>query len=273
MAVFRVEKNKGYTVMSNYHLRDSTLSLKAKGLLSQMLSLPEEWDYTLQGLSCINREKIDAIRTTVKELETAGYIIRHRIRNEQGQLKGSEYVIYEQPTLEEPRLENPMLGNPAQGNPMQLNKEDIKNKELLNIDLNNPSIYPPQSQLQKDGMDKMDAIAVYREIIKDNIEFDCLCSQFDVDRISEIFELIVETVCTSRKTIRIGGENIPAEIVKSRFMKLGQFHIEYVFDCLRRNTTKVFNIKNYLLTALYNAPVTMGNYYSAEVQHDLYGSE
>ena len=78
MSVFRVEKNKGYTVMSNHHLRNHTLSLKAKGLLSQMLSLPEDWDYTLQGLAQINKESIDAIREAVRELERAGYIKRSR---------------------------------------------------------------------------------------------------------------------------------------------------------------------------------------------------
>ena len=97
MAVFRVEKNKGYTVMSNHHLRNKELSLKAKGLLSQMLSLPEDWDYTLAGLSLINREKIDAIREAVRELENAGYIQRSRERDENGRLRGTTYVIYEQP--------------------------------------------------------------------------------------------------------------------------------------------------------------------------------
>ena len=97
MAVFRVEKNKGYTVMSNHHLRNKELSLKAKGLLSQMLSLPEDWDYTLAGLSLINREKIDAIREAVRELENAGYIQRSRERDEKGCLRGTTYVIYEQP--------------------------------------------------------------------------------------------------------------------------------------------------------------------------------
>ena len=82
MAVFRVEKNSGYTVMSNHHLRNRTLSLKAKGLLSQMLSLPEDWDYTLQGLARINRESIDAIRQAIRELEQAGYIQRSRERDE-----------------------------------------------------------------------------------------------------------------------------------------------------------------------------------------------
>ena len=95
MAVFRVERNKGYTVMSNHHLRNKELSLKAKGLLSQMLSLPEDWDYTLAGLSFINREKIDAIREAVKELERAGYIVRSRERDEKGRLRGADYVIFE----------------------------------------------------------------------------------------------------------------------------------------------------------------------------------
>ena len=103
MAVFRVERNTGYTVMSNHHLRNKELTLKAKGLLSQMLSLPEDWDYTLAGLSHINREKIDAIREAVKELEKAGYIVRSRERDEKGRLRGADYVIYEQPQPKEPR--------------------------------------------------------------------------------------------------------------------------------------------------------------------------
>ena len=97
MAVFRVERNTGYTVMSNHHLRNKELSLKAKGLLSQMLSLPEDWDYTLAGLSYINRESIDAIRTAVWELEKAGYITRRQGRDEKGKMTAIEYTIYEQP--------------------------------------------------------------------------------------------------------------------------------------------------------------------------------
>ena len=150
MAVFRVEKNKGYTVMSNHHLRNKELSLKAKGLLSQMLSLPEDWDYTLAGLSLINREKIDAIREAVRELENAGYIQRSRERDEKGCLRGTTYVIYEQPpkldlptlekpTLDNPTLEKPMLEKPTLENPTQLNKELLKTnlptKEKLNTDI------------------------------------------------------------------------------------------------------------------------------------------
>ena len=146
MAVFRVERSKDYTVMSNHHLRNKELTLKAKGLLSQMLSLPEDWDYTLKGLAAINRESIDAIRTAVLELEQAGYIVRSRVRDERGCLRGCDYIVYERPqekppkptwenptldnpTLVQPTLENPMLDSPTQENPTQLNKE-IQNKEL-----------------------------------------------------------------------------------------------------------------------------------------------
>ena len=149
MAVFRVEKNKGYTVMSNHHLRNKELSLKAKGLLSQMLSLPEDWDYTLAGLSLINRESIDAIRTAVWELEKAGYITRRQGRDEKGKMTAIEYTIYEQPqplaldcpvlenpTADKPILENPTPDNPTSENPTQLNKEiqktNLPKKEKLN---------------------------------------------------------------------------------------------------------------------------------------------
>ena len=107
MAIFHVKKNTDYTIMANYHLRDKSLSLKAKGLLSQMLSLPEKWDYTLQGLAYINREQLDAIRQAVHELERAGYIVRARERDSRGRLREAEYTIYEepQPPSSQPALE------------------------------------------------------------------------------------------------------------------------------------------------------------------------
>ena len=146
MAVFRVERNTGYTVMSNHHLRNKELTLKAKGLLSQMLSLPEDWDYTLAGLSHINREKIDAIREAVKELEKAGYIVRSRERDEKGRLRGADYVIYEQPQPKEPEAatsseQPPTSDLPTLENPTQLNK-DISSKEQSITDLSSTHSIP-----------------------------------------------------------------------------------------------------------------------------------
>ena len=308
MAVFRVERNTGYTVMSNHHLRNKELSLKAKGLLSQMLSLPEDWDYTLKGLSHINREKIDAIREAVKELEKAGYIVRSRERDEKGRLRGADYIIYEQPqppdqqppgdeqppTLDLPTLENPTLENPTQEkptleNPTQLNK-DISSKEQSITDLSsthsipfhslNPLPYeqdeaatPPERKRTEAKTNS--AIEIYREIIKDNIDYDILIQdpKMDKDRLDEIVEIMLETVCTARKTIRIAGDDYPAELVKSKFMKLNSSHVEFVLDCMRENTTKIRNIKQYLKAVLFNAPSTIDSYYTALVNHDFYGSK
>jgi hypothetical protein len=134
MAVFRIEKTTNYTIMSNHHLRNKTLTLKAKGLLSQMLSLPEEWNYTLTGLAEINRERIDAIRTAIWELEQAGYIVRRQGRDTRGKMAAIEYVIYEVPQNrpqdehEPPVLDFPTSVNPTSENPTQLNK-DISSKE------------------------------------------------------------------------------------------------------------------------------------------------
>ena len=295
MAVFRVERNTGYTVMSNHHLRNKELTLKAKGLLSQMLSLPEDWDYTLAGLSYINREKIDAIREAVRELERAGYIQRSRERDEKGRLRGADYIIYEQPpTLENPTLGNPTLENPTQEkptleNPMQLNKDiqktDLSKKEKSNTDLSNnhsiPILSPNPSPLREEAAEPperkrkeaADAYSVYEEIIKDNIEYEHFIKHTDIDRerLDEIVSLILETVCTKRKTIRIAGDDYPAELVKAKFMKLNSSHIEFVFDCMKENTTKIRNIKQYLKAVLFNAPNTIDNYYTALVNHDMYG--
>ena len=290
MAVFRVEKNRGYTVMSNHHLRNKDLSLKAKGLLSQMLSLPEDWDFTLKGLSLINREQIDAIRAAVRELEQAGYIVRSRERDGQGRLRGADYLIYEQPqpapdspTLENPMLEKPTQEKPTQGNPTQLNK-DISNTEKSTTDgLNTDSIpiLSPPSPLadgaagppKRNGKEAatQSAIEIYREIIMDNIEYFHLVQNTRTDRelLDEIVDLLVETVCSARKTIRIAGDDYPAELVKAKLMKLDSSHIEFVIDCLRKNTTEIRNIKKYLLASLFNAPSTINGYYTALVAHDM----
>ena len=119
------------------------------------------------------------------------------------------------------------------------------------------------------------AVEIYREIIKDNIEYDHLIQncKIDKDRLDEIVDLMLETVCTARKTIRIAGDDYPAELVKSKFLKLNSSHIEFVLDCMRENTTKVRNIKQYLKAVLFNAPSTIDSYYTALVNHDLYGGE
>ena len=152
MAVFRMEKTRNYTVMSNHHLRDMSLSLKAKGLLSLVLSLPESWDYTMKGLARICKDGIDSISGGIRELEEHGYLIRERVRGANGQLGSIEYTILEQPKEPTPAQEKPIRENPVQVNPIlvtpvqeepaQLNKEESSNypsrTDLSSTELSNP---------------------------------------------------------------------------------------------------------------------------------------
>lgn len=285
MAVFRIEKTRDYTVMANHHLRNTALSLKAKGLLSLMLSLPENWDYTTKGLARICKDGVDSICSTVKELEEHGYIIRRRIRNDKGQMTTVEYTILEQPgpPLPEqgkPKRENPVLGNPTLEkpileNPDQLNtkksSKQVSNTDSSNTELSNPILSNPDKPAA-DGIG-LDTRETYREIILENMEYEYLIQDkhLDRERLDEIVELLVDTVCSARQVIRIAGDDFPADVVKSRLLKLDSSHIQYVLDCMANNTTYVRNIKKYLLAALYNAPTTIGNYYSALVNHDMYG--
>ena len=288
MAVFRIEKTRDYTVMSNHHLRDMSLSLKAKGLLSLMLSLPENWDYTMKGLSRICKDGIDSISGGIRELEEHGYLIRERVRGANGQLGSIEYTILEQPKEPTPAQEKPIRENPVQANPTlvtpvqeepaQLNKDrssnDPSRTDLSSTEISNPiQSNPPTPAGARMGIDRMGARESYRELILENIEYDFWKNSDRVDHemLDEITELIVDTVCSARKVIRIAGDDYPAEVVKSRFMKLDSSHVQYVMDCMKDNTTYVRNIKKYLLAALYNAPTTINSYYSSLVQHDMYG--
>ena len=285
MAVFRVEKNTNFTVMSNHHLKNKKLSLKAKGLLSQILSLPAEWDYSLNGLAHINKEGKDSVREAIKELEREGYVVRTRIRDDKGLLGKAEYVIYEtphlentdfqpkseNPTLDNPTLENPTQEKPALENPTQLNK-DKSNKEILNNDLSNIDSIPFSFiHNEKPKRTEMDEIMKNRDIVKDNIEYDILCDRCRADALDEIVDILTETLSSSRDTIRVSGTDFPAEFVKNKLLKLNAEHIEFVLACMKENTTQVRNIRQYLLAALFNAPSTIDNYYSARVNHDLYG--
>ena len=287
MAVFRIERTRDYTVMSNHHLRNGKLSLKAKGLLSMMLSLPEDWNYTTRGLAAICKEGVDAIGGALRELETAGYIVRHQLRDKQGRISDTEYVIYEQPQPKNPDTPQPDTASPDTGNP-DMEKPDTEKPAELNIEKSNTqksithgsstdsipfrekTADKPPERKGRDAM-SVTEIESYRELILENIEYDYLKQRagFYQDELDEIVELMVETVCAKRKTTRIAGADFPHEVVRSRFLKLDSSHIEFVMDCLHKNTTGVRNIKQYLLTVLFNAPSTMSNSYTAQVNHDM----
>jgi hypothetical protein len=165
------------------------------------------------------------------------------------------------------------------------NKNDISNTDINDTECNNQSINPvtqqelsaqptqkPNPRPPDGGIDRIDGAKerdIYREIIKGNIEHGHLCMSYDPERVTEILELMVDTLCTSRNTVRINQDDIPGAVVKAQFLKLNRFHIEYVFEAMHENPTKISNIKAYLLTTLYNAPLTIGSHYTALVAHDM----
>ena len=288
MAVYRVQRTRDYTVMSNYHLKDKGLTLKSKGLLSMILSLPEEWNYTTRGLASICKEGVDAIGSALKELETAGYIVRRQLRGANGRITDTEYIIYEQPQPKKldmlpsdvvsPDTENPDTVKPDTEKPAELNIEKSNTEKTITYRSSTDSIpfrEPVAAQLpERKGRDAMSVSEMesYRDLILENIEYDHLCREFTTYRedLDEIVELMVETVCAKRKTTRIAGSDFPHEVVRSRFLKLDCSHIEFVMECLRNNTTEIRNMKQYLLAVLFNAPTTISNHYTAQVNHDMY---
>ena len=298
MSVFRIEKNKNYTVMSNHHLRNKELTLKSKGLLSLMLSLPEEWDYTLKGLSIICKEGIDAIRVSIVELEKQGYIERRRNRNAKGQLTNTEYIIHEypitvvpkseKPMLEKPILENPILDNPTQEkptleNPTQINK-DKTNTEELNTDLiKYPSInqtepvntfasqMPPSASALLGGTRLIDRYNQNAELVKNNIEYDSLVHSYGKSVIDEIVTVMAEVLTIDTPYYTIEKKQYPTELVRQRFLEIDYGKLEaFMLDFTRRNE-KIHNAKAYLITSLFNIPATADTNLSNMVRNDLYG--
>jgi len=284
MAVYRVERTRDYTVMSNCHLKDTSLSLKAKGLLSMMLSLPNEWNYNTRGLAAICKEGVDAIGSAIRELEGRGYIVRRQLRGTDGRITDTEYTIYEQPQQPDPPApelpdapgpdmphpENPYVAGPDMVGPhpemaAELNINTSSKKKENTKRCSDLSVRPSTGVMgQTDVTDR-------RAQIMEQIEYDRIVTPASREQIDEFVELMLEVALTRSPTIRIGqDQEYPAALVQQRFERLERTHIEKVLDGISENTTRVRNARAYLLAALFNAPSSTGNYYTMLVNHDLY---
>lgn len=289
MAVFRIERTRDYTVMSNHHLKDTALSLKAKGLLSMMLSLPDEWNYTTRGLAAICKEGVDAIGGALRELEKAGYIVRRQLRGPGGRISDTEYTIYEQPRsgaegppegpgldtpppdteapdTENPYLAEPEMAGPSTEKPAQLNtKRSSKNQSITHRA--NIHSFVPAAPGQDGGKD----VHEKREEIREQIEYDFICTPANQTQVDEFVELMLEVAMTRSPTIKIGRDTeYPTAFVQQRFEQITSSHIEKVLDGISENTTRVWNTKAYLLAALFNAPSSTDNHYTMLVNHDFH---
>ena len=252
--------------MSNHHLRNIEISLKAKGLLSVMLSLPDNWDYTIRGLSIINKEGLDSIRSTIHELELAGYVERKRIRDNQGRFRTAEYIIREKPV-------SPVSGNPTlaastqmfstQGNPTQISKEEIiKDKSITDLSITH-SFFQARPEEGMNGDEE-------RERIKKQIEYDCMVQRYSRRQMDELLEIMLEVALNRSRTIRIGrDQEYPSEYVQERFSRINASHIERVMDGISDNQVPVHNTKAYLLAVLFNSVSTLDHFYTIQANTDF----
>ena len=286
MPVFRVSKNRDFTVIANSVFKDRKLSAKAKGILVEMLSLPENWDYTLKGLTTLFSDGIDSIRQGIKELEENGYIVRERKRDARGRLGGMEYVIYETPEKAvENSVENttpestaPVDDTPVKDFPVQ--GESAEDKAMLYKELNksrtkesNTHVSNPYQSITEEAAPDVMGYDEARETVKENIEYEILSERYPVERLDEIVDIASEALCSKRSSFSLGKDTYPYALVKDRLLRLDSSHIEYILDCIDGNTTDIRNIKPYLLKTLINAPATMDSYYRTKVNHDLYGGD
>lgn len=334
--VFRVEKNKNYTTISNHHLQDRNLSLKAKGLLTLILSLPPDWDMTLKGLVSLSGDGVDSVRSGIQELEKAGYLRRSRSRNNLGQLLCTEYTIYEHAVTENVASEteiddnlniiyseeshvgksnvdkNSHIGKSDVDKNSHIGKSDVdKNttekiensqigfsnigkpyigksntiKYLNNEDTNNINNYPYQStyssklyrEPKENSIDEMEEAQTlyeerkaYEEIIKQNIAYDILSEQTETKRdfLDLCVQVMVDAVTSNKPYIKIKGQDIPKEAVKSVLLKLDDENISYVDMCLSESKTAIKNMQSYILTALYCSKHGGDTYINQLVKHD-----
>lgn len=334
--VFRVEKNKNYTTISNHHLQDRNLSLKAKGLLTLILSLPPDWDMTLKGLVSLSGDGVDSVRSGIQELEKAGYLRRSRSRNNLGQLLCTEYTIYEHAVTENVASEteiddnlniiyseeshigksdvdkNSQIGKSNVDKNSQIGKSDVdKNttenfddsqigfsnvgksnigksntiKYLNNKDTYNINNYPYQStyssklyrEPKENSIDEMEEAQTlyeerkaYEEIIKQNIAYDLLTEQKEISRdfLDLCIQVMVDAVTSNKPYIKIKGQDIPKEAVKSVLLKLDDENISYVDMCLSESKTAIKNMQSYILTALYCSQHGSDTYFNQLVKHD-----
>ena len=303
MAVFRIDKTRDYTVMSNYHLRDKNLSCKACGLLSKMLSLPEEWDYTTRGLARICKDGVDSIGTALKELETRGYLVRTRLRDGKGRIMDTEYVIYETPHLPEPDMdepdtptpdtEEPDTAEPYPGNPDMDGPDTDKPRPENPSQLNNISSSTKKENMKLSSTHQDNTHSFFlsgsavsptsapahmtdgkmeRSAVREQIEYDLLANPSNRAQLDELVEIMVEVAMNRGATIRIGRDaEYPTGYVQARFRQLTSEHIETVLTGIQENTTRVRNTKAYLLAALFNSVSTLDNHNTMLFNHYLHG--
>lgn len=263
MTIVRIKKEKNYTMVDNAYLNDLRLTARELGLLTKVLSLPDDWEFSVRGLERILKDGQDGIRSALRVLEETGYLVRSRARNEHGKMGKITYTFYERslcpsnPDKESPDTEEPNMEKPDMVGESQL----ITNRVISN----NSNTYP----INQDGV--MADRAAQEEAVRNNIDYSSLVirNPHNVDQINEMVAIMADVMMMPNNAeITVGGNQLPAGTVKSQLCRLGTNHIEYVLDSMSGSAAPIRNIHGYLLTALYRAPLTLHNHYAAQVACD-----
>ena len=288
--IYRVEKSRDYTVISNFHLKDMSLSLKSKGLLSMILSLPDDWDYSVRGLAKICKEGVDCIGATLRELEKCGYLTRIQKRKN-GKITDTEYTFYEKPQpkagksdennnpdteksyTDKPHTENPYMGNSDMENsdtenPAQLNTNKSNTKELNTDCIKYQSINNGAPDGSADWIDRYNKI---NSEVKEQIEYDALICSNNAELVNDILSVMTEVLLVDTPYYTIEGKQIPTELVRINYRKITYNRLEVFLLDFTRLYDEIKNPKRYLITALYNIASTAETSITNRVNRDLYG--
>lgn len=275
MAILKNKTQENYTIVSNGILKNQSLSLKDRGLIITLLSLPDNWAFTINGLSKIIPDGKDSIKNSLKHLEELGYVSKTQSRGEFGKYGNIVIEVHETPIL--PIVENPLTENPLTGKPVPENLSQYNNNKYnTNKSIIHQSIHPSINNQNVDGLVDMDESENYiylKNLIKKNIEYDILSDQFkdltDKDILDQIVDLITEICSFAKKDILINGNHIPSALVKTKFLKLDSSNIQYVMEELKKGTSKIKNPHSYLISMLYNAQNTQNVHYQSAVNSDM----
>lgn len=254
-----INKTQGFTVVNNEILRNKELGIKERGLLITLLSLPDSWEFSVLGLTKILPDGKDAINAGIRKLEKMGYVRRIQTKNEAGQFNGYDWEVSDTPFAENPSTEKPFTENPLTENPSQSNTNQ-SNTNLVNTNYINPSFIHSER-----GKEKKEKVMLVREELKMLMGYE----QLEGDDIAvDLFELCVE-ICSNENNIRINGREVPASIFQSKIRKLYYEDLMRIADQIRSQKHKIKNIKNYMMTALYNETVISNVYYTNRVKVDM----
>ena len=270
MPVCRIMKENNYKRVSNHYLRDNSLSFKAKGLLTLMLSLPEDWDYTIAGHAQFTADGRVSIASTIRELEECGYIRRSQTRGENGAFAQNVYWIYEIPQTDKaPCAENVSTAindlSVSQPN-LPIPQTEFPSTDIMPTENSTQQI----KELQKTEKPNMIRYDLMRACAADRVEYAILREEYPKELLDELVSLIVEMEACEGESMLIAGTVYPTELVKARMQSLNAECIRYVLDCLREVKPQIKNMKKYLMVSLFNAPATVENFMESRVQREVF---